>query len=449
MTTHAANHSKIFGCAIHGSIRVSAMALKIIDTPEFQRLKSISQLGLVPGVFPGRHSRFEHSLGVYHLTSRVLEKIKQMYPHRLYHIRELNPDFDIELTPKIIECIKIAGLCHDVGHGPYSHLFDHLMSEVAPDNPNREHEARSCLIMELLCRRELGSELDDKHIQFMKSIIAPSQTYHTGALYQIVCNTLNDIDVDKFDYLQRDTNAIRFHIIPDFERLLSQFMIDINGNIAYPKHSVEHINHMFNTRYSMHRSVYNHKTVKILECMYMDLFREVDPVLKLSSSINDMTEFCKLTDTSILDAICLMHNPPPFIKIALSPEDLKRIGRAHQILENIKYRKLYKHIVDLPDDADHTKEQALKSRVAAIIEANSDLSPDDFETVRVQYGRVGHGRPNPFKTIYFYDKFENNQTFTLFDTYKPAQCDVREHRVLLVCKRLEICPRISVAIKSI
>ena len=273
------SYSKLFGCNIHGSIRVSSLALRIINTPEFQRMKLIKQLGLCYHVYSSAtHSRFEHSIGVYHLAGKMLEKIQQQYPKKTYYIHELGKS--TKLTYKIIECIKIAALCHDIGHGPFSHIFDDVLLKYSK-NHNKDHEVRSCLIVEMLCKRELGNELSDKYISFINSIINP-QKHHVGALYQIVANYLNGIDVDKFDYLARDAKNLGLATGFDPNRLINEFIIDSNNNIAYPKHCSLNIYEMFQSRYMMHKKVYSHKTVKLVESMLSDLFIKIDPIFKIS-----------------------------------------------------------------------------------------------------------------------------------------------------------------------
>ena len=99
---------------IHGNIMIDPLATRIINTEEFQRLRNIKQLGCCNYVFPSAvHTRFEHSIGVYHLASKYIEILKK----------------EIQFTENQIKCILCAALIHDLGHGPYSHLFDELFDE--------------------------------------------------------------------------------------------------------------------------------------------------------------------------------------------------------------------------------------------------------------------------------------------------------------------------------
>ena len=126
---------------IHGYIKLSNLACDIIDTVEFQRLKDLHQLGTCYFVFPSAtHTRFEHSLGVYHLAGRLVDCIAKRTPltdmHKyLSDIPELKDYLQLKQIPPyqlddyIRECIKIAGLIHDLGHGVFSHLFDYLLDQ--------------------------------------------------------------------------------------------------------------------------------------------------------------------------------------------------------------------------------------------------------------------------------------------------------------------------------
>nr|WBF70767.1 hypothetical protein [Megavirus caiporensis] len=428
-------YSKLFGCNVHSSIRVGPMALSIINTQYFQRMKKIKQLGLTNWVFPtATHTRFEHSLGVYHLAGKMLEKIKTQYPDMLYNIPILSDD-PLLLTDKIIECIKIAGLCHDIGHGPFSHIFDDiLLSNVT--HKNHHHEQRSCLITGILCERELRSELSDKEILFIKSIIDPGPN-DKGALYQIICNNLNGIDVDKFDYLARDSINLKIGIEFNANRLIDDFIID-GGNIVYPKHCSADIYKMFHSRYMMHKTVYSHKTVKLLEMMLKDIFIKIDPIFKISDTINNMNDFCKLTDDSIFNLIETTINPPSFIDIKLSINDILRVHDAYKIYQNMINRILYKQIIDISEE-DNPNDK-FNSFINHIVNKHPNIKTDDFYIFVTKCGFTNNLNKSPFDDIFFYDKKENSSKFTLRRSHYSGLMNNKSQEVHyhLYCKKKDI-----------
>ena len=125
--------SKLIYDPIHGYITFNSLELNIIDSSIFKRLQNIKQLGTCHYVFPGaNHTRFSHSLGTCYLAGKLLESIHQRQP-------------DIGITAREIQLVKIAGLCHDLGHGPFSHTFDnvvipYLKDHNIPFNIDSNHE---------------------------------------------------------------------------------------------------------------------------------------------------------------------------------------------------------------------------------------------------------------------------------------------------------------------
>jgi len=99
---------------VHGSIELCPLTKALIDTRHVQRLRELKQLGAADLTYiNATHTRFEHSLGVMYLSEQILLSIIKKQPK-------------LNVTPKDVLCVKIAGLLHDLGHGPYSHVYDGL-----------------------------------------------------------------------------------------------------------------------------------------------------------------------------------------------------------------------------------------------------------------------------------------------------------------------------------
>ncbi|XP_046543685.1 deoxynucleoside triphosphate triphosphohydrolase SAMHD1-like [Haliotis rubra] len=142
--------SKIFKDPIHGTIRVSGLCLMIIDTPQFQRLRYLKQLGGGYFVYPGAtHNRFEHSIGTYYLAGKFARILREKQPE--------------QFEEDDIKCIEIAGLCHDLGHGPFSHVFDkRFIPRVKPDSKWKHEDASVKMLDHLLEDNEDVKKAFDK-----------------------------------------------------------------------------------------------------------------------------------------------------------------------------------------------------------------------------------------------------------------------------------------------
>ncbi|XP_019860574.1 PREDICTED: deoxynucleoside triphosphate triphosphohydrolase SAMHD1 homolog isoform X2 [Amphimedon queenslandica] len=108
---------------VHGSIQLDKYLFKIIDRPEFQRLRKIKQFGGVYYVYSGGvHTRFEHSIGVCYIAGQLVEALNKHCPPKEEKLSEW-------FTPQEKMCVQIAALCHDIGHGPFSHVYDFAVEE--------------------------------------------------------------------------------------------------------------------------------------------------------------------------------------------------------------------------------------------------------------------------------------------------------------------------------
>jgi HD superfamily phosphohydrolase len=173
----------------HGEYaRVDQAAWQLLNTPEFQRLRRIRQLGVTELTFPGAtHTRFAHSMGVFHTARRLGELIK--------HHTSQDADFD----PVRARIATLAALLHDIGHGPFSHAFESVQKHrgVAKRHEKwtaeiiRDRNGKISSILENQFRRGATSEIAD-----MLEAENPTDEYHA-----IVSSSF---DADRLDYLRRD-----------------------------------------------------------------------------------------------------------------------------------------------------------------------------------------------------------------------------------------------------
>ncbi|KAL3120766.1 hypothetical protein niasHT_008058 [Heterodera trifolii] len=197
---------------VHGSIDIFYPINLIIDTPEFQRLRRVTQLGVSNLVYPsGDHSRFSHSLGVYHLARLMVA-----------HLSGIQPALGI--TPNDQLCVSIAALIHDLGHGPFSHMFESkFLREMGVKD--FEHEEMSRKVFKFMLekndgwlKKKLDEYLEESDYEFIDELINPpkdmmsndqwtlrGRTREKSVLYQIVSEPTAGLDVDKIDYLLRDS----------------------------------------------------------------------------------------------------------------------------------------------------------------------------------------------------------------------------------------------------
>jgi len=390
---------------IHGYITIDDLATSIIDTSIFQRLRYIHQTGVLYLVFPtATHTRFEHSIGTYHLASKMISNIAKNQP-------------DLNITDEIIQLVGIAGLCHDLGHVMFSHLFDDYFLSNLPNyddikskTKNTVHENRSIYLLNYLVDQN-KINLNKEQIKVIGDLINPHESEYTkwNSKYQIgkwifhiISNPVNSIDVDKFDYLTRDTQAVGLKYGFDYTRIINDARV-IDNKICYSHQCSEDIYQMFFLRYRLHRQIYNHKAVKGVEILMIKLLLEIEKEHKISNYLLDPEKMLELVDSFV------WHNK--------TTEPIK------QIIHDINHRKLpklvFQHISTCPCKIN---EEILKSQ----------FNPDAFKIFNFKVGYVG-GKTNPLNHIKFY----NLKTGTLLTDNK-----VRDFSLLLTQKHQEYIIRI-------
>jgi len=404
------NYKKIYD-NIHGYITISNIACKIIDSYEFQRLRYMRQLSTCYFVFPNAsHSRFEHSIGTYHLADKMLQAIitnsdKKYVDDILYNIDELKyytNNFDKSQNNRILddyicELVKIAALCHDVGHGPFSHTFDDIFIPNISKKQNLgdfiHHENRSKAILEHIIKsnKELFEYIKIEGINFIKSLIDPSDKKQF--IYQIVSNNINGIDVDKFDYLGRDTYNLGLKYGLNCNKLIDDIVI-INDMICYPEQMYNEVISIFHTRYRLFKEVYKHKICIVTQIIIGEIMLLIDDITNISGSITNVQKFCEFTDDHIIFLVKHLYGNIQ----NYSKENQIIIIKAYDLLNKIFTRDLYKHIdtivspIKLPIDCNFVNG------------IDNNINIDDIYIHSAKIGYVSGKKANPIDNLYFYNK---------------------------------------------
>ncbi|CAL8367959.1 unnamed protein product [Lota lota] len=409
---------RVFNDPIHGHIEIHPLLVRIIDTPQFQRLRNIKQLGGAYFVFPGAsHNRFEHSIGVGHLAGRLVQALKDRQS-------------ELQIDDRDILCVKIAGLCHDLGHGPFSHLFDGMFIPKARPGLNWTHETASLTMFDHLIdandlepvMRKYGLELPVDR-DFIKDLIVGHKDYiehpengwpykgrpkEKSFLYEIVANKRNGIDVDKWDYFARDCHHLGIKNNFDHHRFLKFARVcEVNGEkqICTREQEVGNLYDFFHTRNCLHRRAYQHKVVNIVETIITEAFVLADQHLQfegsngemftMSTAIDDMEAYTKLTD-NVFEQILFSQLPA--------------LAEARDILRNILSRRLYKCVGQFYSAMtfEVTEVRVCACEVARTTPQNGTLNnvilmPEDLivNVIRMDYGK---GEENPIDHVGFYSK---------------------------------------------
>ncbi|KAM9647349.1 deoxynucleoside triphosphate triphosphohydrolase SAMHD1 [Morphnus guianensis] len=407
---------KVFNDPIHGHIEIHPLLVRIIDTPQFQRLRYIKQLGGTYFVFPGAsHNRFEHSIGVGYLAGCLVRALKERQP-------------ELDITQRDILCVEIAGLCHDLGHGPFSHMFDGRFIPLTRPDLKWKHETASVEMFEhLIASNKLEEVMKsyglvlEEDMNFIKEQIGGpidetaceklwpyrGRQKEKSFLYEIVANKKNGIDVDKWDYFARDCHHLGIQNNFDYKRLLKFTRV---CEVKNQKHlctrdkEVGNLYDMFHTRNCLHRRAYQHKIGNIIEIMITEAFQKADKFFKIegsggklyhiSTAMEDMEAYTKLTDNIYLE---ILHSSCPELK------------EARDILHKIERRELYKFLGETQPE---TMRQIVKNNSLAESIANSkpekdppavELKAEDFiiDVINMDYGMK---EQNPIDKVLFYCK---------------------------------------------
>ncbi len=164
-----------------------------------------------------------------------------------------------------------------------------------------KHEQGSEMLLDFLLD-DNGIDMEAEDVRLIKDLVdgTPSKPYENRFIFDIVANKRNSVDVDKFDYLQRDCFNVGVKSNYDCSRLMT-FCKVIEDQICFSHKEVYNVYEMFQTRYSLFRRVYTHKVGKAIEHMIVDAMLMADPYLHLSAQIDDPEQYAFLTDSVLID----------------------------------------------------------------------------------------------------------------------------------------------------
>ena len=321
------SETKVLKDPVHSYIHINyEVVWNCLDSKEFQRLRRIRQLGGDFQVYPtAEHSRFSHSLGVYEIVRRMVTEIKSL---------------SVELSEYDKICVMLAGLLHDVGHGPFSHAFEHVT--------NHSHEDYTAKI--ILGETELNQVLTEVSPRLPDDIVSIIEHNHPNdILNQIISGQL---DADRMDYLLRDSyfSATSYGQF-DLERILRTMRvrkIDENKKALVVKYTGIHsVEDYIMARYQMYWQVYYHPVARSYEAVFIQLFNRLKDIFKdnkeyfsdmkvlipfLEKNVVSVEEYFKLDENSLLYCCSLIQDKDDEIAA-----DLARRLQNRRLFEYVDY----------------------------------------------------------------------------------------------------------------
>jgi HD superfamily phosphohydrolase len=300
---------------VWGYIHLPDPLLALVDTVDFQRLRDISQLGFVHLVYPGaRHSRFEHSLGVYHLAKQFL-------------VRLLKSDPPLELEDEDIRVFLAATLLHDIGHYPFSHTLEELMPFFV------SHEKRARRLIEDPAgsiSRVLRQELNVDPVRVANVIDYSTKARQIPQRDMLLANILSGtLDPDKIDYLLRDSLfcGVPFGESVNRDRLIKAIKYDPRRRrLAITSKGVSAVESLVFTNYLMYRNVYWHHAVRSATAMFK---RSVQDILVHPDKRLQVDDFHRITEGELL-------------MVLRQEQDRLGLPGARALLDGVVHRRLYK-----------------------------------------------------------------------------------------------------------
>lgn len=301
--------------SVYGDIRLNEIEVEVMDNPQFQRLRRIKQLGLISLIYPGaNHTRFEHSIGTMHIASKLADKL------------------DLNQADK--ELVRISALLHDIGHGPFSHVSEGVLSFP-------HEELTKYVIKNTAIRDIVEKKFDiDKIIEIING---------EGKFGPIVSG---ELDADRMDYLLRDSHytGVAYGII-DYERIISN--INLNKHLSLDIKGVQAAEGALVSRYFMYPSVYQHHTTRIVNSMFRRGLKKL-----IDRGVINENNMYKYDDA---DIIGIFRNSEGYPK---------------EIMERLDNRNIFKRVKTIRLDNFKTPEKLYKIENKELRKAEEEIAMD-------------------------------------------------------------------------
>ncbi|ADD04668.1 HD family hydrolase [Natrialba magadii ATCC 43099] len=315
---------KIIKDSVHDHISVDGVARDLVDTPAVQRLRRIAQLGTVSLVYPSaNHTRFEHSLGVYHIACEALDHLG--------------------VDGKQADRVQAAAMLHDVGHGPFSHNLESLTYR----RTGRYHDD----VHSLLADGEVGDVLRDHDIDpdAVADLVAGE-----GRFGQLVSG---ELDVDRMDYLVRDAHhtGVPYGTI-DHGRLIRE-LVFVDDELVLDEGNVQAAESLLVARALMNPTVYSHSVARISKAM---LRRASERLLESPDTDVDAATLQRMDDYDLIVAL-------------RSCESTQEFSRRYDQRDLFK-RAVWAEIDDVPGGVIEAEHEAIRE-FEQDIAARADVDP--------------------------------------------------------------------------
>jgi HD superfamily phosphohydrolase len=285
---------------VHGYVYITEEEKEIIDSYPVQRLHRLRQLAGAEFVYPGaNHTRFEHSIGVMHLASRVAE----------------NPNISQYIGEDEAKMVRIAGLLHDVGHGPFSHVFEQLLDKEL----NQTHEDITQWIVKNGELKDMLKRMGHKPEDVGKLAVGKLHKPGKAFLDQIISSA---VDVDKQDFIVRDTyhTGAEYGFI-DIFRLIHTLDV-LEGDLAVDIGALSALESLIIARIESFKSIYFHRVGRAAQIMLAMAMEKANDELGLTS-FKTPEEYLAMDDYTVWTM-------------------LKNCKKSNRIIRNLERRKMLK-----------------------------------------------------------------------------------------------------------